>query len=121
MMLTMTGKVRFLRLRTAPQFSGMDKNRFTVDVRPYLTEIPIGVQGIAFDCVVPEAFADYYKSIRGRRAFELCGLQSSWEIQVLEKDEQSRLARGTEQSGTSAGSGARSSPHVRSSTSRCGG
>ena len=59
MMLAMTGKVRFLRPRDAPQFIGMDKNRFTANVRPYLTEIPIGAQGIAFDCLANEAFAVY--------------------------------------------------------------
>ncbi len=60
MMLAMTGKVRFLRPRDAPQFIGMDKNSFTANVRPYLTEIPIGAQGIAFDCLAIEAVADYY-------------------------------------------------------------
>ncbi len=32
----------------------------TLDVRPYLTESPIGVQGIAFDWLAIEAFSDYY-------------------------------------------------------------
>ncbi len=60
MMLVMAGKVRFLRPRDAPQFIGMDKNSFTAIVRPYLTESPIGVQGIAFDWLAIEAFSDYY-------------------------------------------------------------
>ncbi len=60
MMLAMTGKVRFLRPRDAPQFIGMVKNSFTANVRLYLTEIRIGAQGIAFDCLAIEAFADYY-------------------------------------------------------------
>ncbi len=60
MILAMTGKVRYLRPRDAPQFIGMDKNSFTADVRPYLTEIPIGAQGIAFACLAIVAFADYY-------------------------------------------------------------
>ncbi len=60
MMLVMAGKVRFLRPRDAPQFIGMDKNSFTVNICPYLTEIPIGAQGIAFDCLAIEAFTDYY-------------------------------------------------------------
>ena len=39
---------RLLRFRDAPRYLGMDRNRFNVEVRPYLTEIPIGRQGIAF-------------------------------------------------------------------------
>ena len=57
---------RFIRLRDAPRFLGMDKNRFNVDVRPYVTEIPIGVQGIAFDRLELDAWADDYKAVRGR-------------------------------------------------------
>jgi len=40
---------RLLRLRDAPTYLGMDRNRFNVEVRPHLMEIPIGEQGIAFD------------------------------------------------------------------------
>ena len=40
---------RFLRLRDAPAYLGMDKNRFNREVRRHLTQIPIGKQGIAFD------------------------------------------------------------------------
>jgi len=40
---------RFIRLRDAPSYLGMDKNRFNRDVRPLLDVIPIGSQGIAFD------------------------------------------------------------------------
>ena len=47
-----TGQVfapRLLRLRDAPRYLGMDKNRFNRDVRPWVTVIPIGTQGVAFD------------------------------------------------------------------------
>jgi len=40
---------RLLRFRDAPRYLGMDRNRFNAEVRPHLTEIPIGRQGIAFD------------------------------------------------------------------------
>jgi hypothetical protein len=40
---------RFIRMRDAPGYLGMDKNRFNRDVRPQLAEIPIGTQGVAFD------------------------------------------------------------------------
>ncbi len=36
---------RLIRLRDAPYFFGMDKNRFNREVRPFLTEIQIGHPG----------------------------------------------------------------------------
>ncbi len=57
---------RFIRLRDAPFYLGMDRNRFNVEVRPYLTEIPIGKQGVAFDRLDLDAWADDYKSRNGR-------------------------------------------------------
>jgi hypothetical protein len=40
---------RFSRLRNAPTYLGMHKNRLTWEVRPQITAIPIGRQGVAFD------------------------------------------------------------------------
>jgi hypothetical protein len=57
---------RFIRLRDAPNYFGMDKNRFNIEVRPYLIQIKIGSQGIAFDRVDMDAFAYQYKSRNGR-------------------------------------------------------
>src|SRR5262245_26292294 len=44
----------------------MDRNRFNAEVRPGLTEIPIGKQGIAFDRLELDAWAEDYKSRNGR-------------------------------------------------------
>ena len=57
---------RFYRRRDAPLYLGMDRNRFDKEVRPQLTEIPIGTQGIAFDRLEMDAWADDYKSRNGR-------------------------------------------------------
>jgi len=35
---------RLIRFRDAPGYLGMDRNRFNAEVRPALTEIPIGTQ-----------------------------------------------------------------------------
>jgi hypothetical protein len=51
---------RFIRLRDAPSYLGMDKNRFNRDVRPLLPAIPIGTQGIAFDRLDLDSWADDY-------------------------------------------------------------
>lgn len=55
-------------LRDAPRHLGMDKNRFNSDVRPHLTVIPIGTQGVAFDRVDLDSWADHYKDRNGRPA-----------------------------------------------------
>ena len=59
---------RLLRLRDAPTYLGMDRNRFSIEVRPELTEIPIGEQGIAFDRFELDAWIDDYIAQHGRHA-----------------------------------------------------
>lgn len=59
---------RLIRLRDAPFYLGMDKNRFNGLVRPELTEIPIGDQGIAFDRLELDQWVDYYIQRNGRPA-----------------------------------------------------
>ena len=59
---------RFIRLRDAPSYLGMDKNRFNREVRPLLAVIPIGMQGIAFDRLDLDSWADDYKSRNGHPA-----------------------------------------------------
>lgn len=57
---------RFIRCKDAPAYLGMDRDRFNGEVRPHLIEIPIGVQGIAFDRLDLDAWADDYKDRNGR-------------------------------------------------------
>ena len=59
---------RFIRLRDAPSYLGMDKNRFNREIRPLLAVIPIGVQGIAFDRLDLDSWSDDYKSRNGHPA-----------------------------------------------------
>src|SRR5947208_11147456 len=59
---------RIIRFRDAPAYLGMDRNRFNAEVRPGLTEIPIGKQGIGFDRLELDAWVDDYKSCNGRPA-----------------------------------------------------
>ena len=46
----------------------MDRNRFNAEVRPYITEVPIGKQGIGFDRLELDAWFEDYKSRNGRPA-----------------------------------------------------
>jgi hypothetical protein len=57
---------RLIRFRDAPRYLGMDRNRFNAEVRPSLTEIPIGRQGIAFDRLELDAWVDDYAARNGR-------------------------------------------------------
>ncbi len=57
---------RLIRLRDAPFYLGMDRNRFNAEVRPYLIEIRVGKQGVAFDRLDLDAWVDHYKSRNGR-------------------------------------------------------
>ncbi len=59
---------RLVRLRDAPGYLGMDRNRFNREVRPQLTTIPIGRQGIAFDRLELDAWVDDYVSCNGSPA-----------------------------------------------------
>src|ERR1700683_496190 len=57
---------RLLRLRNAPRYLGMNKNRFNREVRPWVTVIPIGSQGVAFDRLELDSWVDEYKRRNGR-------------------------------------------------------
>ena len=64
---------RFIRLKLAPVYLGMDKNLFNRTVRPYLTQIPIGARGIAFDRLELDHWADRYCLCNGRPARKMEG------------------------------------------------
>jgi hypothetical protein len=57
---------RIIRFRDAPRYLGMDRNRFNAEVRPYVTEVPIGKQGVGFDRLELDAWFEDYKSCNGR-------------------------------------------------------
>lgn len=63
---TVTLLPRLVRFRDAPAYLGMDRNRFNSEVRPFLTIIPIGQQGIAFNRLELDAWVDDYISRNGR-------------------------------------------------------
>jgi hypothetical protein len=69
---------RLIRFRDAPFYLGMDRSRFNAEVRPYLVEIRIGIQGIAFDRLDLDAWVDQYKSRNGRSG-QLRG-ELTWDV-----------------------------------------
>jgi integrase len=80
---------RLLRFRDAPAYLGMDKNRFNREVRPSVAEIRIGVQGIAFDRLDLDKWADLahmalFKVNTGTRDQEVVQLRWDWEVKLPE-------------------------------------
>ena len=89
---------RLIRFSVAPAYVGMDRNRFNQEVRPFLTEIPIGKQGIAFDRLELDAWVEDYKSRIGRPG-RLIG-ETIWDV----KDRQ--VSSNVMESGTSTSASA---------------
>lgn len=57
---------RLIRLRDAPAYLGMDRNRFNAEVRPRLTEIFFGSHGVGFDRLALDVWFEDYKARNGR-------------------------------------------------------
>lgn len=53
---------RFIRAYQAPGYLGMCREVFNKTVRPYVHEFPIGQQGIGFDRIELDQWADAYKA-----------------------------------------------------------
>ena len=70
---------RLVRVRDSANYLGMDPNRFNKEVRPFLTEIPIGKQGIAFDRLELDEWVEQYKSRCGRPAGSENRRKSLWD------------------------------------------
>ncbi|WP_273221728.1 hypothetical protein [Pseudomonas sp.] len=51
---------RFLRAMDAPGYLGMCRDEFNKTVRPHVREFPIGKQGVGFDRLELDAWADSY-------------------------------------------------------------
>ena len=83
---------RLIRLRDISRYLGMDITIFNKEVRPFLTEIPIGIQGKAFDRLDLDKWVDYYKA-RGERPSNLRG-KKLWDVKERQ-DSTNGEGRGT--------------------------
>ena len=70
---------KVIRLRDAPAYLGMDKNRFNREVRPTLAVIPIGIQGIGFERLDLDAWMEDYKQRSGRPAVNYLRSKTLWD------------------------------------------
>ncbi len=57
---------RIIRLKDAPGYLGMDKNKFNELVRPFVTEIRYGSMSVGFDRLDLDRWADEYMCRNGR-------------------------------------------------------
>lgn len=56
-------KPRFIRAGKVPAYLGMSRTVFTRDARPHLIEFSIGKQGIGFDRIELDQFAERCKQV----------------------------------------------------------
>jgi predicted DNA-binding transcriptional regulator AlpA len=59
---------KFYRRADAAGYLGMSTYTFDRQARPYLTDIPIGKQGVAFDRIEVDTWVDRHKAANGRPA-----------------------------------------------------
>ena len=102
---------RLIRFRDAPNYLGMDRNRFNQEVRPLLTVIPIGRQGVAFDRLEMDAWVEQYKTCNGRPGRTLGG--SIWDEKERQGSSRERVP-GTSTSAFADGAFARALAQVNS-------
>ena len=93
-----------IRFRDAPSYLGMDRNRFNTEVRPTLTEVPVGAQGIAFDRLELDAWVDEYVACNGRPG-QKKGI-STWDVNA-HPDSISAMESGTSTNSSEAAEFAR--------------
>ncbi|MFC1578993.1 helix-turn-helix transcriptional regulator [Pseudomonadota bacterium] len=99
---------RLIRLRDAPAYLGIDKNKFNRLVRPALSEVSLGNQTILFDRLEIDAWAEDYIKRNGRRPLGL----------ILEDDlcQSATKCRGSAlKTGSGISKNARSTPPVAGS------
>ena len=94
---------RVIRFRDAPAYLGMDRNSFNAEVRPHLTEVPIGTQGIGFDRLELDAWFEDYKARNGRPSRKG---ESTWDANTSPASSRGR-ASGTSTSASAGGEFAR--------------
>jgi hypothetical protein len=70
---------RIIRMRDAPFYLGVNKNFFNSEIRPYLSAIKIGIQGIAFDRYEMDAWVDEYKKFNGKPANKTLESKPLWD------------------------------------------
>lgn len=98
---------RFIRQRDAPAYLGVDRNKFDREIRPTLTEIPLGQRSIAYDRLDLDAWADEYKRRNGRSSRKQGVRACEREQKASSKPETAagRSTRSTEASGSMHASG----------------
>lgn len=83
---------RLIRLRDAANYLGMDRNRFNNEVRPFLITLKIGQQGIAFDRLDLDQWADEFKKHQGKPAQRTIRWQSLG-TQILKEKKYSAMTK----------------------------
>lgn len=86
---------RLIRLRDAAKYLGMDKNRFNSEVRPFLITLKIGQQGIAFDRLDLDQWADEFKKHQGKPAQRIIRWQAHATKHLLSERKHTPISKKT--------------------------
>lgn len=74
---------RVIRLRDAPKYLGMDKNRFNAEVRPFIVQVSYGKRGVGFDRLDLDAWFADYKQRNGQPGHRLGTKERGGKCQTL--------------------------------------
>lgn len=91
---------RIIRLRDAALYLGVDKNRFNAEVRPHLQEYSIGTQGIAFDRLDLDAYAEEHILRNGQKRVEIKKEGETCQNMRLAYTNRSKVKSGTSTKGS---------------------
>jgi predicted DNA-binding transcriptional regulator AlpA len=86
---------RLLRLHQAPAYLGMSRGVFNATVRPYLSEVRIGAQGVAFDRLDLDQWIEDHKRDHRRTSEITRGDSGTRKTTVSEFEKALVLARKT--------------------------
>jgi len=86
---------RLIRLRDAAKYLGMDRNRFNNEVRPFLVTLKIGQQGVAFDRLDLDQWANEFKKHQGKPAQRTMCWQHHGMLTLLREKKHSALTKKT--------------------------
>lgn len=84
---------RLIRLRDAAKYLGMDRNRFNNEVRPFLVTLKIGQQGVAFDRLDLDQWANEFKKHQGKPAQRTIHWQHHGMLTLLREKKHSTLTK----------------------------
>lgn len=74
---------KVLRLKDAPSYLGVDKNKFNDSIRPHLKEVKVGIRSVGYDRLDLDKWVEDHKSCTECSKSSILG-EATWDNQKLE-------------------------------------